>query len=72
MYLCVQVVTQTTNYKHHIIMFKHLKQTFIRVCLAFVAIAALNVAAPSLTFAQEASGETVRKVADGYILGKYK
>lgn len=37
-------------------MFKHLKQTFIRVCLAFFAIAALNVAAPSLTFAQEASG----------------
>lgn len=50
------MVTQTTNYKHHTIMFKHLKQTFIRVCLAFVAIAALNVAAPSLTFAQEASG----------------
>ena len=43
-------------------MFKHLKQTFIRVCLAFVAIAALNVAAPSLTFAQEASGGVVEGI----------
>lgn len=56
------MVTQTTNYKHHTIMFKHLKQTFIRVCLAFVAIAALNVAAPSLTFAQEASGGVVEGI----------
>ena len=43
-------------------MFKHLKQTFIRVCLAFVAIAALNVAAPSLIFAQEASGGVVEGI----------
>ena len=43
-------------------MFKHLKQTFLRVCLAFVAIAALNVAAPSLTFAQEASGGVVEGI----------
>ena len=43
-------------------MFKHLKQTFIRVCLAFVAIAALNVAAPSLTFAQEAPGGVVEGI----------
>lgn len=43
-------------------MFKHLKQTFIRVCLAFVPIAALNVAAPSLTFAQEASGGLVEGI----------
>ena len=32
-------------------MFKHLKQTFLRVCVALIAAATLNVAAPFSAYA---------------------
>ena len=38
-------------------MFKHLKQTFLRVCVALIAAATLNVAAPFSAYAQNTSGK---------------
>ena len=38
-------------------MFKHLKQTFLRVCVALIAAAALNVTAPFSAYAQNTSGK---------------
>lgn len=38
-------------------MFKHLKQTFLRVCVALIAAAALNVTAPLSAYAQNTSGK---------------
>lgn len=38
-------------------MFKHLKQTFLRVCVALIAAVTLNVAAPFSAYAQNTSGK---------------
>ena len=40
-------------------MFKHLKQTILRACVALFAAGALNVAIPSVANAQEARGGVV-------------